>query len=141
MRKLSCQTLAALVLLAAGRASVVAAGAVAAVTALLGDVDGSARDAAAGFLVALSTATDGAASIHALALAAAGGGGGGDRGGGECEVIPSVVKMLGDAATGALALQRGVDTLCNCTLTDGGIFAALNAGVPGALLLLLGEGW
>eukprot|EP00740_Mantoniella_antarctica_P024112 CAMPEP_0198699408 /NCGR_PEP_ID=MMETSP1468-20131203/353533_1 /TAXON_ID=1461545 /ORGANISM="Mantoniella sp, Strain CCMP1436" /LENGTH=176 /DNA_ID=CAMNT_0044456889 /DNA_START=281 /DNA_END=807 /DNA_ORIENTATION=- len=72
VRKLSCQTLAALVLLAAGRASVVAAGAVAAVTALLGDVDGSARDAAAGFLVALSTATDGAASIHALALAAAG---------------------------------------------------------------------
>jgi hypothetical protein len=29
-------------------------------------------------------------------------------------------------------------TLCNCTLTDEGILLALNAGVPGALLTMLG---
>lgn len=128
VRKLCCETLATLAHFAEGRASLVAADAITAVTKqkLLRDADAGARTAAAGFLSSVSKAADGAAAT----LAAAQG-----------KVVESVVEMLlDDAGSSVAAKLRGMETLSNCTLTDEGIFAALDAGVPAALLTALAGG-
>ena len=123
VRKLSCETLATLSHFAQGRASIVAVDAITAVNKLLRDTDAGVRDAAAGFMSAVSKATDGAAAFLAAA---------------EGEVVGSIVEMLQDNGSSVAAKLRGIETLSNCTLTDEGIFASLEAGVPAALLESLG---
>lgn len=121
VRKLTCDTLAALAQFADGRVSIVEVGGIAAVTKLLKDGETAVREAAAGFLVAMSASADGAAACLAS----------------DGEVVPAVGKMLNDMVTTGKAKLSGVTTLSNCTLTDEGIFACLKSGVPATVLDLL----
>mmetsp|Transcript_12184 Transcript_12184/g.14541 ORF Transcript_12184/g.14541 Transcript_12184/m.14541 type:complete len:357 (-) Transcript_12184:227-1297(-) len=119
VRELTCKTLSSIAQLMQGRAAIVEAKGIPALTASLADENLVAREAASECMEALSSGADGAVAVLQ-----------------ETPVLPAVVRMLHDENTTPLAILAGVGTLCNCTTNDNGIYQALDAQVPPIILKL-----
>ncbi|GIL61933.1 hypothetical protein Vafri_16299 [Volvox africanus] len=123
VRRLSCNALASLAQVMAGRRSIVSVGGLAVLT----DALQTTPEQAAGALKSFAASNDGNALLNEV----------------RSSVVPALVELMQQPADPAFTLaacENAAATLEGITRTDLGVLAALDAGVPACLVALAGRG-